>query len=551
MENQKKKILRTAELIAILSKYGFNELLIQTKLKKPTAKEVDVAALEGVSNYNVYERIRMVLEDLGPTYIKLGQTFSNREDLLPPELIVELKKLQDNVAPMELDIKEILRSEIGIDPDDYFLEINKAPLATASISQVYKAVLSNNKAVILKIKRPGIKEKTTSDLLIIKDLARLLVASSETFRKLNLNHVVASFEKSIHEEMSFLNEMSNMEQFAQNFKDNAKVHPVLPHREFSNDNVLCMDFIEGTKITDKDKLLSQGLVLKDIAQKGLDVYMTQVLEHGFFHADPHPGNIFVMPNGSLAFIDFGSMGKMIPKDKELLEDFIINFIAKDAKRLIKTLKKMAVEIKLDDEQKLERQIHELFDILDTDSLENIDIKSILKKFTTILNNNEILMPEYTYLLVRGIVLIEGIGRDLDPSMNLIQSIKPYIKKIFLRRWSPKELLNKSTKALRNLSEGLGELPENLNLLLQQINEGKIVVNQQNKDLSSANKAIATALNRLAFTVLIAGFCVATALLIMANRPPYLWGIPTLGLLGILVSSILSIVVLLSIFKKNE
>ncbi|MBW3517870.1 AarF/ABC1/UbiB kinase family protein [Flavobacterium sp. NKUCC04_CG] len=551
MENQKKKFLRTAELIAILSKYGFNELLIQTKLKKNSPPDGDKDVKEGLSSFSVYERIRMVLEDLGPTYIKLGQTFSNREDLLPAELIVELKKLQDNVAPMDLDIYAILKQELEIDPEQYFLEISKTPLATASISQVYRAVLSDKRAVILKIKRPGIKEKTTSDLLIIKDLAKLLVASSETFRKLNLTHVVASFEKSIYEEMSFLNEINNMDQFAQNFKDNPKVQAVLPHRELSNDQILCMDYIEGTKVTDKPKLIEQGLDLTTIAQSGLDVYLTQVLEHGFFHADPHPGNLFVMPNGALAFIDFGCMGKMIPKDKEHLEDFIINFIAKDAKRLIKTLKKMALEIKLDDEQKLERQIHELFDILDNDSLENIDLKDILKKFTTILNNNEILMPDYTYLLVRGIVLIEGIGRDLDPSMNLIQSVKPYIKKIFLRRWSPEQLLHKSTKTLRNIGDGLGELPENLSSLLQKINEGKIVINQQNKDLNSSNKAIATALNRLAFTVLIAGFCIATGLLVIANKPPYMWGIPTLGLLGILVSSILSVIVLLSIFKKNK
>ncbi len=549
MEKQKKKILRTAELITVLSKYGFNELLIQTKLKKNVSNDLENSLPN--SNWSVYERIRMALEDLGPTYIKLGQTFSNREDLLPAELITELKKLQDKVAPMELDIHEIMKTELGINPDDYFQKIDKNPLATASISQVYKAVLKDNRVVILKIKRPGIKEKITADLLIIKDIARLLVASSETFRKLNLNHVVASFEKSIHEEMSFLNEMSNMELFAHNFKNNSKVHAILPHRELSNNDILCMDFVEGIKITDKEQLLAHGLDLKTIAQQGLDNYLTQVLEHGFFHADPHPGNLFVVHDGALAFIDFGSMGKMIPKDKELLEDFIINFIAKDAKRLIRTLKKMALEIKLDDEHKLERQIHELFELLDTDSLENIDIKTILKKFTTILNDNEILMPEYTYLLVRGVVLIEGIGRDLDPGMNLIQSIKPYITKIFLRRWNPKQLFHKGTKTLRSLSEGLGELPENLNLLLQQINEGKITINQQNKDLSSANKAIATALNRLAFTVLIAGFCIATGLLVIANKPPYIWGIPTLGFLGILVSSILSIIVLLSIFKKNE
>lgn len=553
MQNQKKKIKRTAALLSILSKYGFQELLSRTGIRQKYADDMpsDTPSIEEVRALTIYERIRIVLEELGPTYVKFGQAFSDREDLLPAELIVELKKLQDQVKPEILDINQLIADELNIEPEEYFSYIAGIPVASASISQVYKAVLKDGTQVILKIKRPGIREVVEADLLLMKDLAKLLVNYSENFRRINLVQVLEAFEKSIFNELSFLREIANMEQFARNFKGNPKLHPVKPFSELSNDNVLCMEFIEGLKITDREALIQKGFDPVRIAQTGLDLYMTQVLEHGFFHADPHAGNIFVMPSAQLSFIDFGSMGAMMPSDKELLEDFIGHFITKDAKRLIPTIKKMAVRFNITDEKKLQRDIHGVFELLNSGSLNDIDIKVVLKQFSAVLNDNEILMPEHIYLLVRGIVLIEGIGRKLDPEMNLIESMRPYVTGILKKRLSPQYLIDKGMDTLRSLSDGITEIPENIKNIITKLDQGELTIKQDINGFQALKNALSKGLNKVAFALLIAGFSIASSLIIIADKGPKIWEIPLLGFIGILISGIIGLIFLVTLLRNDK
>lgn len=553
MQNQKKKIKRTAALLSILSKYGFEELLSRTNIRQKYAADIpsDAQPDEEIRALTIYERIRIVLEELGPTYVKFGQAFSDREDLLPAELIIELKKLQDQVKPEELDIHELIAAELNIIPEEYFSYISDIPVASASISQVYKATLKQGGQVILKIKRPGIREVVEADLLLMKDIARLLVNYSDNFRRINLVEVLEAFEKSIFNELSFLREIANMEQFARNFKGHPKLHPVKPFAELSNDNVLCMEFIDGLKITDAEALVENGFDPVSIARTGLDLYMTQVLEHGFFHADPHGGNIFVMPSAQLSFIDFGSMGTMMPSDKELLEDFIGHFIAKDAKRLIPTIKKMAVRFNISDEKKLQRDIHGVFELLNGNSLNDIDVKVVLKQFSAVLNDNEILMPEHIYLLVRGIVLIEGIGRKLDPEMNLIESMRPYVAGIIKKRLSPQYLIDKGMDTLRNFSDGLTEIPENVKNIITKLDQGELSIRQEINGFTALKNALSNGLNKIAYALLIAGFSIASALIIIADKGPKIWDIPLLGFIGILISCIMGLIFLFALMRKDK
>lgn len=552
MQKQKKKIKRTLSLIRILSKYGFGELIIRSNIKNIAGAEAEVE-IENLSNppgTTMYERIRMVLEELGPTYVKFGQAFSNREDLLPAELIVELQKLQDRVEPADLDVRQLLAEELGIDPDEYFSFIDPVPLASASISQVYRATRTNGEPVILKIKRAGIREVIEADLFIMKDVAKLLVAYSDSLRRINLVQVLEAFEKSIHDELSFLREVGNMEQFARNFEGNKDLYPVKPFRDLSNDNVLCMEFVEGIKITDREALIENGLDPRLIAEKGLNLYMTQILEHGFFHADPHPGNLFVLKSGKIAFIDFGSMGSMMPAEKELLENFIMQFIAQDAHRVVAIIKKMAIRMDIKDEKKLEREIHGIFELLNGSSLQQIDIKVVLTQFSGILNDNEILMPDHLYLLIRGIVLIEGIGRKLDPEMNIVEGIKPYVAKIIKQRLSPDYLLDKGLKTFRNLAEGITDLPDNLKSIIDKLNQGELKIVQEVNGLQELKNSFDNGFNRLGYAIVIAGLSIAAALLMVADKPPKIFNIPVFGLFGILISGILGLAFIVSVLRKK-
>ena len=541
MENQKRKLKRTASLVKILAKYGFEELL------NNTGNETSL----NDSSLTIYERIRMALEELGPTYVKFGQAFSSREDLLPEEMIVELQKLQDKVESRPMDVRGLLKTDLGIDPEEFFTHIAEEPFASASISQVYKAELKNGQPVILKIKRPGIREVVASDMLIMKDIAGFLVSYSEVFRKINLVEVLEAFEKSIFQELSFLNELANIERFSRNFKGNEAIYLAGAYPELSNDNILCMEFIAGVKITDKEAIMSMGLSPEKITHSGLDLYLTQVLEHGFFHADPHPGNLLVLQSGQIAFIDFGSMGSMMPGEKVMLEDFVSYFMAQDARRLIATMKKMAIRFNVADESKLERDIHEFFNLLDGVSLEQMDIKEVLSKFSAILNNNEILMPDHLYLLVRGIVLIEGIGRALVPDLNILDSLRPYILKIAFRRLSPEELKKSSLKLLRTLTEALKTMPDDVQSIISKLNSGDLKIVQEVKDLPAIKKTIDRGMSNLGLSVLMSGLLITSAILILADKPPKFNGMPILAIGGLIISLIMGMVILVSvIFKKK-
>jgi ubiquinone biosynthesis protein len=551
MENQAKKLKRTVTLVRILIKYGFEELLIRSNIRSlisSSATETDSFKSDGDKlSFSVYERIRMVLEELGPTYVKFGQAFSSREDLLPNEMVTELQKLQDNVVPEPLDVKGFIGTDLGVDPDQFFEHIELEPFASASISQVYKATLKDGSAAILKIKRNGIREVVASDMLIMKDVAKLLVSYSEVFRKLNLVEVLEAFEKSIFHELSFLNELSNIEQFSRNFKGNKDIYLIKTYPELSNDNILCMEYVDGVKITDKPVLIEMGLEPAEIAARGLDLYLTQVLDHGFFHADPHPGNLLVLAGGQIAFIDFGTMGSMMPNDKEQLEDFISYFIAQDARRLIAVIKKMAVRFNIPDETKLERDIHDFFNLLEGSSLHQMDVKEVLSKFSGILNENEILMPEHLYLLVRGIVLIEGIGRALVPDLNIIESLKPYILKIALGRLSPEYLKKKGLKFLGTMADALKTVPDDLVSIISKLNSGELKVIQEVRELPALKEKIVQGFNRTVLAIVLCGLWISSALLVLADKPPKWADIPVLAWIGFAISAVLMLILLISYF----
>lgn len=548
MEHQKIKLKRTLSLVRILSKYGFKELLIRSQFNSVIESGEAETALDAASaTLTIYERIRMVLEELGPTYVKFGQAFSSREDLLPAEMVTELKKLQDKVEPEEMEVQKLVADELNINPSEFFEYIQEEPFASASISQVYKAKLKEGDSVILKIRRTGIREVVTADMLIMKDIARLLTSYSELFRRINLVEVLEAFEQSIFQELSFLNELSNIERFSRNFKGNKSIYVSKVYPELSNDTVLCMEFIDGVKITELDGLLNWGLDPETIARRGLDLYLKQILEHGFFHADPHPGNLLVLKSGQISFIDFGSMGSITPVEKELLEDLISHFMSQDSRRLIAVLKKMAIRFNIKDEARLEKDIQHFFNLLDGASLQHIDVKEVLSRFSAILNENEILMPANLYLLVRGIVLIEGIGRALIPDLNIIESLKPYIFQIAMRRLSPENLKKNGMRLLNTLNDSLKTMPDDVQSVIGKLNSGELKVIQEVKDMPKIMEQFNRGVGVVVQAILIAALFVSAAILVLADRAPFWNGIPITALAAFFAAIILCAVL---VFRKK-
>ena len=550
--NHIRKIKRLGNIFSILWKYGFDDVISRIASEKYLPDGfVKSKRGEQIFQLSIYERIRLVLEELGPTYIKFGQTFSNREDLIPKELLTELEKLQDKVPAEKMDLIQKIEEELSIQVSDHFECIDLQPIASASISQVYKGKLLNGQEVVIKVKRSGIDTVIHSDLLIMKDLAQLLENYYEAAKKMNLLQIISSFENAILKELSFKNEFQNIEQFRRNFSQSQQVTVPKTYKEYSNDRLLCMEFIDGFKINDKQKILSLGWNPDEIAQIGLNAFLKQILEDGFFHADPHPGNILLLENKQIVFIDFGSVGQMMVSEKEELENLIINFLLKDARRIIKNVKRLAISYDIKDEKALERDIHEIFTHLNNSSLKEINAGAILNRLKSILANNNVLMPEYIYLLMRGITLIEGIGKQLNPELNISDSIQPYIIKTAGKRFSPDKVAQKAFKNIRLIADTLQELPEETNRLFEKIKDDKLLINHEVKGLEDIRKTLQNVANRLTYAIIIAALSIGSSILLMAHIPPLLFGNSVLGLLGFLVSGFLGLIIIYSIWKKDK
>ncbi|MCG2792110.1 MAG: AarF/UbiB family protein [Weeksellaceae bacterium] len=545
-DKQQRKFKRSARLISVLSKYGFKDLIARMG-KKPeeNAAQTD----EIISKGTVYERIRLVLEELGPTFVKLGQAFSNREDLLPPELIQELQKLQDRVETVDLNVTEILENEFNISVRDYFSEINAKPLATASIAQVYQATLITGEKVIIKIKKPNVQSIIEDDLLLIKDLVKLISTYSEMAAKLNLKQAIATFEKSLLEEVSLVNERNNIRQFALNFKQNKETYVPIVYEEFSNNNVLCMEFIDGIKVTDKTELLAYSIDPVTISEWGLRLFVSQILDYGFFHADPHAGNILVKKDGRVVFIDFGAVGKIQPNDKEILESMIVAFVAKNSHKIVRNLKKMAVSYDIPDEKRFENDVNEVLQFVHSNSLREIDTQIIINKMKDVLKDNQLYMPDYFYLLFKGISLIEGVGRTINPDLDVVKSLQPYTKKIISQKVNPKKFLKTGMQKLMTFSDNLDEIPQELRSVLQKLDDNKFTISSEIKNIEKTNNLIKSSIVNLILAMIFGANIIATAVVFASESGPRIGELPVVAILGLLLSAILAVILLLRISRK--
>jgi ABC-1 domain protein len=542
------KIKRIKKLADVLMKYGFEEILSRSELEKRLPKRIvgrNREKIKDIKSRTIYERVRMALEEMGPAYVKFGQMLSNRNDILPEEMISELQKLQDKVEIQEVDIRKKLAEELNIIPEEYFQSIDEEPMASASIGQVFRAVLKNGEKVVLKVRRDNIDTIVETDLVIMKDMAKFLEKYDVNAKNINLLYIVETFENMLKKELSLTNERKNMERFENNFKGNEHIHVPVVYKELSNNRILCMEFIEGIKITDKEKIEKTGFNPKEIASLGLELYIKQVMKYGFFHADPHPGNIFLGKDGKLIFIDFGAMGTLYPYEIELLEELTLNFLQKDVKKMIATIKELALDYNISDEKRLERGFYDILSMVDGTSLEEINLVEIMERVKTLLSQNQVLLSEDVYLLVKGIGQIEGIGRHLNPQLNIMQEIGNNAQEIMVKRMSPKYILEKGMGKVGEFSENWLTLPSDLKRLLEKIQNNELKHRHELVGFENFQKIT----ERLVMGLVVSSLIIGSSILVLANMPPHINGISVLGILGFIISGILGANMIMS--KKKD
>ena len=545
-----KKIKRFSKIVSVLSKYGFEEILSRSNFEALTPDFLNTGHTQEIFTQNFNQRLRLALEELGPAYIKFGQLLSNRKDLVPEDLILELKKLQDNVPPEPIDIIEKLTEEFGINVRDHFYAIEPMPFAAASISQVYKAKLITGEEVILKVKRSNIQKIIESDLALIRDMIFFLEKKYERLQKLFISEIERSFENSILKELSLINEYQNIERFRKNFENSKDVYVPKTYEAYCNNNILCMEFIDGFKITDVEQLRQNKLEPKKIIEKGFDIYLKQLLDDGFFHADPHPGNIFVRNDGKIIFIDFGSMGVLTISEREILEEVVINFGLKNTKKIVRSLKRMAIKHYIEDEKQLERDIADIFDYLEYNTVDTIEVQVIIKKFNNILNRNHVLLPEYVYVLLRGVALIEGIGQQLDADLNVQKSMRPYAVKLAKEKLYPQNIAKKTLKNLNDFKDLLDDIPEDTLKLIEKVNNDQLALNFKISEIRLILSIIKTSINKLVLAILTLTFGIGASMLANTKVRPMFLDMPILAWVGYGMSIFTGLAILYYVFKKK-
>ncbi len=546
------KIKRVGQILKILSKHGFDEIISRSNLDRilPDSFLFWNNHARKIFEDDFNTRIRAAIEELGPTFIKLGQLLSNRPDIIPQDLQEELVKLQDDVMLSEIDLRAVLKEELEIDVDSHFVELDLVPIASASIAQVYKARLNNGQEVVLKVKRAGIDEIIRADLDFIKDLVQLLQRKYEVVYKMNLYQIVLSFESSLLNELSFTNELNNIERFRRNFAGNKDVYVPKVYRKYSTDRILCLEFIDGVKVNDLEGFQSYGLYTKSVLQNVLDLYLEQVLMHGFFHADPHPGNVLINRRGQVVFLDFGAMGFMIPEDRNIIEAMVLDFLANDAKSLIKNIKKLAVVHHIENERRLERDAYEIFEMIKQNALDDIDISVMLQKLNIVLQSNHILLPDFVYILLRGVSILEGTGRQLDADLNVPESIEPFAKKIAQEKLSADYLIQQLKEKAKFAKDVLTEVPLDLLELLDKVKNDKVTLNHKMQDFDNLQLILHRMGNKFLLSILAMTFGVGASILAHGRVGYLLWGIPVLSWIGFIASFVICFALLNHLYKSK-
>ncbi|MCD5406834.1 MAG: AarF/ABC1/UbiB kinase family protein [Desulfotomaculum sp.] len=546
---------RYREIISVLIKYGFGEIVTKSHLDKyihrykrkfSKQKDIDLVSLSR------WERIRLILEELGPTFIKLGQIMSNRPDLLPQKLLDELEKLQDTVRSFsEEDAQKLIEKELGQPIATLFKKFTNTPLASASIAQVHRAVLTTGEKVVIKVQRPTIEQTIAVDLEIMLYIAGLIKKHIPETSIFNLEGIVKEFERTIKKEIDFTIEAVYLERFSSNLQNDSTVYVPKIHKKYSTKKIITMEFIDGIKISDTSSLLKSGANPKLIAARGAQLILKQTLEDGFFHADPHPGNLLVMNNNVICFLDFGMMGVLLPKHRKYIGDMIIGILDKDAAKIIKVLMQLSPHQQVENIEELEYLLFELIDQYAHLPLKNINMGKLLANILKIIINHNLEMPPNIYLLLKSLVTIEGVARKLDPDFNMLEHAQPFAQKLLWQRFGPQRLAKDIHSLATDYNNLLHNLPADTKAIIEKIKLGEINVILDQAELKQLLNNLDQVSNRISFAIVLASLIIGSSLIVLSQIPPHWNEIPIIGIVGFLSAGLMGFWLLISILKHGR
>lgn len=447
---------RYAQIGEVLTRHGLGHLLHATGLGRWSPTNLLGNTIDATAGGP--EHLRLALEELGPTFMKLGQILSTRPDLLPESYQAELAKLQDAVPPVPgEEIRAVVREELGVDADEAFATFDDEPIASASIGQVHGARLADGTRVVVKVRKPGAVDRIREDLEILRNLASSASRQWSAAADYNLVGLVEQFGRTIMAELDYLQEARNAERFAANFADNASIRVPRVYWETTTSRMLTLERVEGLKINDVEALDAAGFDRSALALNAASALAQMVFQDAFFHADPHPGNMFVQSDGAIALIDFGMVGEIDDQLHDQLSRLLLALARKDARRLARTLLDMSYgshEVDLPD---LADDVADFIALYDRVDLQDVDTARLVQQLLTVVRTHRLQLPEEIAVVSKMIVMAEGLGRVLDPRFRLSQALQPYVVELFIERHSPQAILN----GLKDAGLGAMDLVEDL------------------------------------------------------------------------------------------
>ena len=544
---------RLSEIAQVAARHGFGYLFeTHGPIRSRRGREVEVAETDGGSPRG--QRLREMLDELGPTFVKFGQLLSTRPDIVPPDIVFELKGLQDAVSPFPFEqAREVVEEELGLTLEQAFLEFDETPVAAASIGQAHRAVLPNGREVIVKVQRPDAPRRIEADLELMYQLARTARARVKALEFIDTVAVVDEFARSIREELDYRHEARNAEQFRKNFAGNANVKVPRVYWNYSGARVLTLERLEGIHVRDVDIDSYSFEERRRLAYRIAETWMAMIFRHGFFHGDPHPSNILLLEKSDqIGLIDFGTAGQLAPDDTPKLTGLFVDAMNQNIEALPRRLAALGVRYPKEKEDEFVAELRDIYYRYYGATLSEIDPLQVIREIFALIYRMHLTLPTRFVILDRAIATLGSVGLELYPDFNVFEVAKPYARELMIERFTPQRIAARTQQELRGYAGVVRELPYQLHDVLEEVRDGQIEVGFRHQGLDEFMQSMDVVFNRLAIALVAVGGAITAGILAaVVEGGIQIMGVPLVAAVGLFLSTILSIWLVWGVLRSGR
>jgi ubiquinone biosynthesis protein len=543
---------RLSEIAQVATKHGFGFLFERRRidLRPWKLSEEELAAGPGSARG---QRLREMLDELGPTFVKFGQLLSTRPDVVPPDIVFELRALQDDVRPFpSVEVEEVLQEELGLTVERAFLEFDLAPVAAASIGQVHRAVLPNGDRVAVKVQRPRAPRQIEADLELLYQAARFMRSHVKALSFVDTVAIVDEFARSIRAELDYRAEARNAERFRRNFAASATVRVPRVYWSYSGARVLTFEFLDGEQIGDVDTSRLHVEERRALANAIAETWMTMIFRHGFFHADPHPANILRLEDGALGLVDFGLAGKLSDTDMSKLTGLFVDAARENVEMLPSRLADLGVQFPHEREQEFVEELRDIYDHYFGARLSEIDPVQLIREALGLIYRMNLRLPTRFVLLDKTIALLASVGVEIYPDFNVFEVARPYARGLLVERYTPRRAAIRARQEARSLGHVMAQAPYQISDMLQELRDGHVEIGFRHEGLEVLMRRLDVISNRMVIAMIAVGGILGSALIgVLADSGPQVLGLNVVSVIGFGLSALLGAWLVLGVIRSGR